>query len=569
MAAERPDGQPSLFVRQARRLVRLNRRRSWQRSLLGGLAVASVAFTAFMLAAAAMGPATAATGRPWAAGAALVLGATAAVTAVSRAGLRARRRRDAEIAVVSRMDAVLGWEHLAVTAWEWAHGTIASPFGPAILSRADRLSRRPELSDRAVEDRIAPPVRGVRASVALLAVAAWMGTAPAWNLVHELTSWMHQEIAAWRARQAAQVPLDASQAAFLKALSRALREEGLRSRDPAALEAARELERVMAANATPESPFSSPVGSPDQRPGLPGLAGAPGAAWAIPPAGGAVPGGTLPADRSWAEQGYGAGLPWSERLALLMQLASMGEISPQAADRAAQLAALLARDGAGSSASTAWDSDGGAGAATPQEGAGDRRQASSSPPGQGDGRSQPARQTPPAPAQPGTSADPGRASSRLPGDRPPDQGAPGAAAAGRETEPRRAGAPARPDEGKGLSGAARRGPGAPREAADTRPSDVPGTTPGRLQMPAPGPWPDGSGAVPVPSHPQLGPGSAVMLPGPPGPPPRGTPAVPWEQGPPGQDGTPVQELAPLLERVPVEYRDAVRRYFEAVAGQGG
>ena len=80
------------------------------------------------------------------------------------------------------------------------------------------------------------------------------------------------------------------------------------------------------------------------------------------------------------------------------------------------------------------------------------------------------------------------------------------------------------------------------------------------------PGASGAALIPLGSSPQLGPGPAHVLPGMPAPPPAEQ-GPSWRGAAAGQVERGGSAPSPEIESVPVEYRDAVRRYFQLRAGE--
>lgn len=442
--------------------------------------------------------------------------------------------------LVGRLDRAMGWQQLGVTAWEWATGRIATPFGPALSERAGQLGRAvPAGTLQALAGR----VHGWRRALGVLAVAALISLPGSVEWIHE------------RGRDIGRIVLPGSpppgsltlapeERAFLRDLARLMEDQAQATTDPSARDAARLIQEIA----------SHPAGA----------AAGDGATGSLPwgSEGSGGDGADLGPARQGAELGQAAPFALSERLLLLMRLAELGLITPDAANRAAEAAALLGQLE-------------GRGATAPGDEGRDRAAASDIPPWQS-GASPDASEPSPGSEQPSPErnerrATPDRPSSeREPGVSLSDQagpevpGAPRTFAEGQEAMTRRRAAAGEAPEDAGLG--AEQGAPVPGDVPESQSqgSSVPGTMAGRLEAGAlPSPGLEASAVLPLASHPQLGPGPAAALPGPPGPGDEQAGTFEWEAG-----SAPALEIdarqLPSIESVPMEYRDAVRRYFQSL-----
>lgn len=458
------------------------------------------------------------------------MGAAFAAGAAALAWHLARRRRRDVRELLAALERRAGAPQLLLTAWEWTLGRVRSPFGPALLRRAEHAGCA-GLEAGHVRALVRPTQRRRATAVALAAAVAVSLPGPA-NLLHRLGGELRQVVGVLPAPEQPATPLSAREAALLERLARLLERQAEATGDAHARRAARELQTVASTYRPGEAP---PGGGASQ-------AAPPGALPAAP-----IPGRPIPVP--------GGGLDVAQRVALLTRLARLGLISAGTADRGAELAALLDFD-------------------VPVSGA----------PGEPSEVAEAARDgeaaRPPAEA----TRPPLELPEPTPGEQPegghPDPGA-AAAGAGRRAPPAGAAGQAGPG-GQGLSAALPEETGAPPgsgarpdvlpppgNAGPTQPGrpegdSLPGTQPGRLEGGVPEGEEQPAQRVPLRSSPLLGPGPAHVLPGGAIPSAPGSPLGPLQpspewQRPAGSGG------APDVEGVPLEYRSAVRRYFQALA----
>lgn len=519
-----PAGPFEEYVQAARRA---HLRRERLQAALDALRWTGAGFALASVAAAALrGPAAGAL-RVWLAAAA------AALAAAVYATLWRRRVRD-PASLVAAMDEAAGAGQLLLTAWECSSGRLATPFGPAIVKRAEALlqSRPPALR------RLVPPLEARARTLAALLAAALAATPGLDALLYRLA----QQTAGEAGRGPGAVAPD--EAALLEQLAALLQQEAEATGDAGAARAAAELRR----QAVPDRPVPSGQG--------PAAAGPPepGPAQPVPGLEGAAPDAARsgwPSDRLRLQ-------PLDGQVSLLMRLARLGLISPETADRAAEVLAMLAsgsaafadrlEQGTGALPSgAAQEASPGPAAVSPQAGpgalppagAGATRQSGTDPalrPGAGSETAQ--------------AGGPGGEGAGAPGPRDL-----GAAPAGE-------GPPGQPPP----SGEATVGQ-SPTPAPSGQPSGAPGSGPGAMWgEPQEPPGASGAALIPLGSSPQLGPGPAHVLPGMPAPPPAEQ-GPSWRGAAAGQAEQGGSAPSPEIESVPVEYRDAVRRYFQLRAGE--
>lgn len=519
--------QPGVFVALVRSLHGSHVRRERAQAALDSVRWTALTYAAAMAGLAVADPATALKIR-------VPMGAAFAAGAAALAWHLARRRRRDVRELLAELERRAGAPQLLLTAWEWTLGRVRSPFGPALLRRAEHAGCA-GLEAGHVRALVRPTQRRRATAVALAAAVAVSLPGPA-NLLHRLGGELRHVVGALPAPEQPATPLSAREAALLERLARLLERQAEATGDAQARRAARELQTVASTAASTYGPGEAPAG------GGASPAAPPGALPAAP-----IPGRPIPVP--------GGGLDVAQRVALLTRLARLGLISAGTADRGAELAALLDFDVPGSGA--------------PGE-----------PSGVGEGaRDGEAARAPAEAAQP-----PLERPEPTPGEQSegghPDRGA-AAAGAGRRAPPAGAAGQARPG-GQGLSAALPEETGEPPgsrarpdvlpppgNAAPTQPGrpegdSLPGTQPGRLEGGAPEEEEQPAQRVPLRSSPLLGPGPAHVLPGgaipsAPGSPLGSLEPSPEWQRPAGSGG------APDVEGVPLEYRSAVRRYFQALA----
>lgn len=477
-----------------------------------------------------------------------VLAGAGAAAWIGLAALIYGRRLGRSGGLVGRLEAAFGGHQLATTAWEWVHGRIDSPFGPAVREAADRLAmaawaRLPSLAGAVVRRR--------RTLVAVLAAASL--TLPGALLgLHRTAREVRTGLAPPAAPEGAFPVLSPEQAEFLERLARLLEREAAVTTDPRAERAAREIQSVLSMSGA-----AAPSGEAF-RPG-PAVAGPVPGAGQLP---GSTGGRSLPGGAPFSSAGT-----LESRLELLMRLSQLGLIARETADRSAELAALLTDAvPAGEEGEPSTGPNSRATARGPAERPPDETGDGTGGEGEGPAGS-PAQGNPPSSA----SLDEGgeglpTAPTRRPGSRGglPGQGAglDQEAAAGGPTQQdagTTAGRGASDPEGSGASGGLKGTPTGP---------GPPGTSPGAVGSEAEATLGRAGERVPLPSNPQLGRGAVLtVLPGPSVRAEPGGTRVPWRADTgmmqPGDEGPPV-----TTESVPLEYREAVRRYFEALAGEG-
>ena len=531
MAPGLPSSGAGALDRWVEALRRADARRSLTQAGLDGLRWACIVYVGAVLAMLVAG------GPPDAKGRLLVAMAASAVgAAVGHRTYRGQVR--APSSLVAALDGALEAGQLLTTAWAWRLGLVSSPLGPALARRADRL-----VEDRAPPvERLVPPVVGQGRTLVALAAAALV-TLPGYDVgLDRLLQRLQPPPLASSSQQPAGAALSPEQSALLQRLASLLEQQAASTGDSGAARAAAELRQ-----ATSPASTRAQVADP-QRPG----------SW------GSI--GEMPASGAGSVQAPFEGVPTSAlgleplwgRLSLLARLARLGLISSDAADRAAEVLAMLAAHGEGDE--------------SPVEGTGalSEPHADAMTPLSSEARTTPdpapLSPTPDERAGPDDGGGPPRSSTRpaqtSPATAPDEVVASGGQ--GDATRPTPAPAGGLPSEGPSdgaappssrISPEMAEGSGPPGSGAGALPEELTG-----------GPLPVDGGRIVLPSSPQLGPGEAHALPGVSARPAPLQGSV-EEPGPLDVGAGPSQSApAPELESVPLEYREAVRRYFEIRAG---
>ncbi len=530
-----PDGpsRGAALARWVEALRHAHKRRSRAQAVLDGVRWACIAYIGVVLAMLVVGGSLDARRR--------LLGALVAAAVGSAVGHWTHRRQArAPSSLVAELDRALEADQLLTTAWAWRVGLISSPLGPAMARRADRLVEdRPPSVGRLV----APIVGKGRTLVAV--AAAILLTLPGPDVgLDRLLRRLEPPPSPGFSQEPSEPAMSPEQSALLQRLASLLEQRAATTADPAAARAAEELRQAAS------------LASPPPGEGQPGHLGSWGSVGEMT-ASGAGP--VQTPLQGTPTSPLGLATLW-DRLSLLARLARLGLISSDAADRAAEVLAMLAARGEGAEATVEPSG-------TPSS-----RGADATPPPSSESRATPTPTSPPS-SYDGPSGIGGDAGTSASAAGPaPSSSAPasdGAAASGGQgetvgtTPAPPAGSPsAGPSEGAAPAGSR---PSPEMAGSSGAPGSGPGSAP---DMPAAGPVPVDGGRIALPSSPQLGPGEAHALPG--------VPARPVPQpgqgdvaGPLDLEAGPSRDAPlPEPESVPVEYREAVRRYFEMRAGGG-
>lgn len=537
--------QESRFVRFVRALYRAHLRRERLQAGLDAVRWTSCAYALSLVGLAVVAG-------PVAHGARGVLAALAAAAALALFWRLIRRRRRRPEELLAALEQTAGVPQLLLTAWEWSQRRLSSPLGPAILHRADQvvvesgsvIGTFPARSTP-IAAIVRPPV-GLRRTLAAVAAAVLLSLPGPLATLDRLGGELRRlALAPAAPRQEQPAPFSPEEARLLQRLAELLQRQADATGDLEARRAASELQRLLS---TPGPSGSGPAVPSDGR------------ALATPYSGDGQPPPRLASSGGLAP---GTGLSGLEqRLALLMRLAALGLISPETADRSAELAALMSLDAPAAPAPT-QDGEAPRDASAPDA----------------------------APQDPGSPGVPAPGAPGEPSPAPRDEAAPSRGGDEQERPPTPATAAARPgapgpqrgERGEpaatealssirgGDAWAQADGPATPaRPQGPAEDAALPGTEPGTLESAQAAGSDDLASPhrVVVPSFPLLRPGPAHVVSGVPAPPRPEPPEPAWSPPEalswyPGDAGP-----APDVESVPLEYREAVRRYFEAMAREG-
>lgn len=543
--------EASPFVQFVRALYRAHLRRERLQAGLDAVRWASWAYAASVVVLAVVAG-------PVARGARSVLAAASAAAAAALFWALFRHRRRAPEELLASLEATAGVPQLLLTAWEWTHRRLSSPLGPAILHRADQVVIETTAVAASARPRMAAVVRptvGQRRTLAAVAAAVLVSLPGPMAALERLSGELRRlTLAPASTRQEQPAFVSPEEARLLQRLARLLQRQADATGDLEARRAASELQRLLS---TPRSAGSGAAGPSNNA----------GRVTPFPGDGERSP--ALPGAGRLTE---GAGLSGLEqRLALLMRLAALGLISPETADRSAELAALVSLDAPAEAApDVEWGApqDASAGDAAPQ-GPGSPGVLPQPDPDE----ASPADRDEATPGRTGASQEPGAAREGRDPEEPPPVPASSAARLGAPGQRGGTGDPAASEALSWLRGesswAPPEGPGSPappqRQAGD---ATLPGKDPGALESTETAADPAAPHRVVVPSSPLLRPGPAHVVSGVPAPsrPERSAPA--WDAATPGSWRPGDAGSSPDVESLPLEYREAVRRYFEALAREG-